>query len=261
VTADSDPRESQPQAWSRAAAEYEREFVDPYREPRGHPLLTALARIRGSEKMTALDLGCGIGPLLPELASRFARVEAVDFAPGMLDRARERCRTLGNVTFHERRLSDLAPFRGLADVAIAVNSLVMPDVAELDAVLAEVFACLRPSGHFLGIVPAMDGVLYHSLLLLERARAAGMPLAQARKSAAQHAEHHLYDFAFGGFAYRGIEQHFWQPFEVGLRLRRAGFVRVRREKARLSWDQHARGADFRGLPPPWDWFFQARRPR
>ncbi len=251
----------QSDAWSRAAGDYEREFVDPYRQTQDHPLLSALSRIRRPKSLTAADLGCGIGPLLPELAARFAHVHAIDFAPGMLARARERCRALDNVTFHEHRLDDLSPWRDTLDVAAAVNSLVMPDVAALDEVLKQVHACLRPGGHFLGIVPAIDGVHYHSLLLLDRARASGMPPAQAKKNAAAHAEHNLHDFAFGGFKYRGIEQHFWQPFEVGLRLRRAGFVRVRLAKVRLSWDQFACGGEFRELPPPWDWFFHARRPR
>jgi SAM-dependent methyltransferase len=251
----------QPEAWSRAAGDYEREFVDPYRGPPGHPLLAALARIRGAAALTAADLGCGIGPLLPELSGRFARVEAIDFAPGMLARARERCRSLTNITFHEHSLDDLSPWRGAIDVAASVNSLVMPDVAALDAVLLQIHDCLKPGGHFLGIVPAIDGVHYHSILLLDRARSAGLPPAQAKKNAAQHAEHHLHDFAFGDFAYRGIKQHFWQPFEVPLRLRRAGFRRVRRAKVRLSWDQFACGGEFRHLPPPWDWFFHARKPR
>jgi MFS family permease len=125
--------------------------------------------------------------------------------------------------------------------------------------LAEIHASLRPGGRFLGIVPAMDAVHYHSLLLLDRARAAGLPPEAARRNAAAHAEHGYYDFAFGGFRYKGIEQHFWQPFEIGLRLRKAGFRRVRRAKVRLAWEQFACGAELRHLPPPWDWFFSARR--
>lgn len=249
----------QSQAWSDAAGRYEEEFVAPYHGPAGDVLLRALADVPGAASLTAADLGCGIGPLLPWLSQRFARVHAVDFAPAMLDRARRRCSALGNVYFHLLPLDALAPLRGQLDLAVAVNSLVLPDLNRLEAALAEIHACLRPGGHFLGIVPAIDAVHYHTALLEGLARRAGLSPEEARRDAAEHGEHSLYDFAFGRFEYLGIQQHFWQPFEVKWRLRQAGFRRVRRAKARLSWAQFARGSELRGFPPPWDWFFHARR--
>jgi hypothetical protein len=105
----------------------------------------------------------------------------------------------------------------------------------------------------------MDAVHYYTMLLVDRALAAGKPLAAARKNAAHHAEHELYDFAFGQFRYKGLEQHFWQPFEIGYRLRRAGFGKVRRARVRLSWQQLACGNELKDQPPPWDWFVSAVR--
>ena len=64
-----------------------------------------------------------------------------------------------------------------------------------------------------------------------------MPEDKARRNAAHHAEHEYYDFAFGTFRFKGLEQHFWQPFEVRYRLRRAGFRRMRMAKVHLSWEQ------------------------
>ena len=248
----------QSQAWSEAAASYESEFVDPCRLPGANPLLDALAKLPQARGVAA-DLGCGVGPMLPLLSRRFKHVHAVDFAPGMLERARSRNADLPNLDFHQRPLTDLAPLHGTLAVAVAVNSLVMPELADLEKALAEIHASLRPGGRFLGIVPAMDAVHYHSLLLLDRARASGLPPEASRRNAAAHAEHGYFDFAFGGFRYKGIEQHFWQPFEIGMRLRKAGFRRVRRAKVRLAWEQFACGAELRHLPPPWDWFFSARR--
>lgn len=243
--------------WSEAADRYEEEFVDPYRPQSSGPLLEALAAIKRKGRVAA-DLGCGIGTLLPILAARFGHVHAVDFAPGMLRRARERCAGLTTITYHERRLTDLGELAGQIDVAVAVNSLVQPTVGEIDAVLRQARATLRPGGVFLGIVPAMDAVHYHTMLLIDRARERGMPEGQARHNAAKLGEHHLYDFATGGFAYLGLEQHFWQPFEIEYRLGRAGFREVRASKVTLTWDQFAAGGDFREFPAPWDWFFHAK---
>ena len=94
---------------------------------------------------------------------------------------------------------------------------------------------------------------------MDRALAAGKPLAAARKNAAHHADHACYDFAFGQFRYQGLEQHFWQPFEVRYRLERAGFSHIRLARVLLSWEQVACSDDLKAQPPPWDWCFKARR--
>jgi SAM-dependent methyltransferase len=244
--------------WSRAAEGYEEAFIDPDLPQVRNPLRAAVAELADPRK-TAADLGCGIGPLLPFLAERFGCVIAVDFAAGMLARARQRCRELANVEFLQRDLTELDELADRVDVAVAVNSLVLPDVAALDAALRSIHAALREGGHFLGIVPAMDAVHYFTMLLLDRARLSGMPADKARQNAAHHAEHAYYDFAFGTFRYQGLEQHFWQPFEVRYRLRRAGFRRVRLAKVHLAWQQFGCARDLGDQPPPWDWFFHAER--
>jgi SAM-dependent methyltransferase len=243
--------------WSQAAESYEQEFVDPYRADVRSPLQQALDRLPDRTVKVAADLGCGIGPLLPILAGEFRHVYALDFAEGMLARARETCRGLANVEFLQRPLTDLSSLAGRIDVAVAVNSLVMPVIPDLEASLQQIRLSLRPGGTLLGIVPAMDAVHYYTMLLVDRALARGLPLEAARKNAADHNDHELYDFAFGQFRYRGLEQHFWQPFEVRYRLRRAGFRRIRLARVLLAWEQFAWGSDFREQTPPWDWFFQA----
>jgi SAM-dependent methyltransferase len=244
--------------WSRASESYEEDFIDPYLPEVRNPLRQAIAELADQQR-TVIDLGCGIGPLLPFLAERFRRTLAVDFAEGMLARARERCQGLANVEFLQRDLTDLAGLEGQVDVAVAVNSLVLPDTAALDAALRAIHTTLREGGHFLGIVPAIDAVHYFTMLLLDRARLAGMPADKARQNAAHHAEHEYYDFAFGTFRFKGLEQHFWQPFEIRYRLRRAGFHRVRMAKVHLAWQQFGCDRDLGDQPPPWDWFFQAER--
>src|SRR6516225_4526856 len=99
----------QAQFWSRAAQTYEQDFVDPYRSEVRSPLRQALLDAANRTRRVAADLGCGIGPLLPFLAKHFRQVFAVDFAEGMLDRARTACRRLSNVEFLRAPLTDLQP--------------------------------------------------------------------------------------------------------------------------------------------------------
>src|SRR4051794_6634622 len=191
------PRVSdQSRAWSDVADRYENEFVDPYLRARRNPLLEQIAALTDAGSKTAADLGCGIGPLLPILAEKFQRVVGVDFAPGMLARARDRCRELGNVEILQRDLTDLGELKETVDVACAVNSLVMPRVEVIEQVLAQIRAARRRGGVLRSIVPAMDAIHYQTMLLADRARLTGMPGDAARRNAAQHAEHRLYDFAF-----------------------------------------------------------------
>ena len=249
----------QADAWSRAAGSYEADFIDPYRPDVRSPLGRALRRLADPAGRVVGDLGCGAGPLLPHLARLFHHVHAVDFAPGMLERARERCRELDNITFHECSLTGFRARTGLLDVAVAVNSLVMPRIPDIESALREILAALRPGGTLLGIVPAMDSVHYLTMLLVDRALTAGKPLEAARKSAAHFNEHPCYDFAFGQYCSQGLEQHFWQPFEVRYRLGRVGFQEVRLARVHLAWEQFACFEDLKVQPAPWDWFFSARR--
>jgi len=244
--------------WSQAAGAYEENFIDPFRSDVKNPLLRAIWRAAKPGTRVAADLGCGIGPLLPLLAKQFQRVYAVDFADKMLERARERTKDFSNVEFLQRRLSDLADLAGRVDVAIAVNSLVTTDIPELERSLRQVHSILRPGGHFIGIVPAMDAVHYYTMVLVDRALSQGKTMEAARKNAAHFNEHSFYDFAFSEYRYLGLEQHFWQPFEVRYRLRRAGFRRIRQTRVFLSWEQIACAEDLKDRPPPWDWFFEAR---
>src|SRR5262245_27026611 len=98
--------------WSRAAAVYEEELIDQYLPGVRNQLRQAPVELTDTNPQTVPYIRCGIGPLLPFLAERFGRVVAVDFAEGMLGRARERCAGIDNVEFLRRSLTDLAPLDG-----------------------------------------------------------------------------------------------------------------------------------------------------
>jgi SAM-dependent methyltransferase len=249
---------NQADAWGAIARDYEKEFVDPYRKDQHNPVLRALDRLPNAQQLTAADFGCGTGPLLPFLAERFGTVLAIDFSEKMLDRARQRVADKTNVQFMQLSFADLSSLAGQVDVCTSINSLVLPHVGEMHQALQQIRRCFKQHGRFFGIVPAMDGVHYYTMLLLDRALNTGKPLDAARKNAAYFGEHACYDFAFGQFLFRGIEQHFWMPFELRYRFRRAGFIKLQLRKLHLSWTHFAKGQEFKKYPAPWDWCFFAR---
>jgi ubiquinone/menaquinone biosynthesis C-methylase UbiE len=248
--------------WSRHAIRYEDLFVDPFAAGVENPLWDALAAIDDPANKTVIDLGCGIGPLLTHLLARFGRVIALDFAPGMLAAARKRLspEQAARVCFLERSMHQLEDLEGRIDVAVAVNSLVMPDVRVIDRTLRSIRACLHPQGALIGIVPAMDAIHYHTMLFLDQALDHGLDQAEAQRVAIEHAEHRYYDFAFGRFRFQGLRQKFWMPFELEYRLRKAGFGQPDLRQVRYPWDHGlVSGLELSNVPPSWDWFFRTGR--
>ena len=253
--------QNQDRHWSRHAARYDDVFVDPYDPAVESPLRNALDAILDASNKTVADLGCGTGPLLPYLVERFSRVIALDFAPGMLERAAERLdrETISRVTFLKRPMHQLEDLAGQVDVAVAVNSLVMPDVRLIDRTLQSIRACLRSGGQFLGVVPSIDTIYYHLMLLMDQSIDQGLETKEAKRLASLHGERRYYDFAFGEFHFEGLRQKFWQPFELEHRLHKAGFTSTTLGKVLYPWDESLAGSESMvGFPRSWDWFFVAR---
>jgi SAM-dependent methyltransferase len=256
-----DELQNQDRHWNRHAARYGEQFVDPYDSNVDSPLWGALAAIPDAATKTVADLGCGTGPLLPELAQRFHRVIALDFAPKMLKLAAARLDSAAaaKVAFLERPMHELDDLAGQLDVTISINSLVMPDVRLIDRTLRSVHASLKPGGFFLGVVPSIDTIYYHLLLLMDHALDQGIEPREARRVAELQLERRHYDFALGVFHFDGLRQKFWQPFEIEYRLNKAGFTSTNLAKVLYPWDDSVAGSATLGkFPRNWDWFFQSR---
>jgi SAM-dependent methyltransferase len=239
------------------AGDYFEAVVSPLRDGVPPPLLRVLDSIPGSRRLTAGDLGCGTGTLLPALADRFRRVEAVDFSAAMLARARTRCRQR-HVRLHRADLADLRKLHGRLDVAVAVNSVLSPDPARLDRIFAELAAVLRPGGVLVAIFPPMEAILYQGFLIHERERRHEPTGARLRTS--RILERAKYDFVHGTYNDAGGAQKFFYDFELRHRLRRAGFRRIRLGRVPYAWGDAVGGYEsFPGEPPMWDWLVQAVR--
>ena len=256
----SDETKAQGRHWSRHAAKYDDVFLDPFRPGVQNPVPLAVASIPNAASKTVIDLGCGTGSLLPMLVDTYKEVHALDFAPGMIRRSKERLGdNAGRVTFHARTMEDLADFAGRFDVAVAINSLVMPDVLQVDRTLRAIRMAMKPQGVFFGVVPSIDAIHYHTMLLLDRELDKGLDPEEAERVAAYHGEHRYYEFGFGRFSFQGLRQKFWQPFEIEYRMKRAGFATVELSRVLYPWDDHVPGEGaFAAHPPSWDWCFTAR---
>ena len=112
----------------------------------------ALAGVDLATGDTAIDVGCGPGRLLPELADRVGQsgtVLGVDAAPSMLAQARSRARKTGVTDRLSLALGDarrLPVGNAVADVVCVFDVLDLFARGDLRAVLAECRRVLGPNG-------------------------------------------------------------------------------------------------------------------
>ena len=124
-----------------------------------------LTRAHLSPDMRLLELGCGTGSTALVHAPYVARIEATDYAPRMIDIAREKAKAahVNNVTFSVAP-ADAPPFdAGSFDAVLALNLIhLMPDPAGTVRVCR---AMRRPGGVCATSTPALgDGPKWLRLL-------------------------------------------------------------------------------------------------
>ena len=126
----------------------------------------------------------------------------------MLESARNHLQpqVASRTTFLKRPMHELDDLAGRLDVAVAVNSLVMPDVRVIDRTLRSIRVSLKRDGLFLGIVPSIDAISYHLWLLADRLLDQGYEPRDAERLAALHVEKRHYDFALGRFQFQGLHR-------------------------------------------------------
>jgi ubiquinone/menaquinone biosynthesis C-methylase UbiE len=94
-----------------------------------------------------LEIGCGTGKNTALLAQVGARVHALDFSEGMIEKAKEKIKA-ENVNFSVADLTQRWPCEDAAYDLIVCN-LVLEHIEDLSFIFSEVFRVLKESGEFL----------------------------------------------------------------------------------------------------------------
>ena len=131
--------------WDRLADQYARQPIadeDAYR--------TKLKVTQGYFRpdMEVLEFGCGTGGTAIIHAPFVRRVRAIDFSEKMLEIARAKAADAGvdNISFERADIAELAEVDGRYDAVLGLSILHLLD--DKDAVIAKVFAMLKPGGIF-----------------------------------------------------------------------------------------------------------------
>ncbi len=247
--------------WDRISEDYYAEIISPIKNSSGRNLLLKAVKEFSSKRKVVADLGCGTGPLLRSLSRSYGSVYAFDFSSGMIEQAKNRNKSLKNVSYSVEDLSNLKVLKGKLDVAISVNSILAMESKKVDKIFGQIYNSLKKGGVFLSVLPAMESYLYQAMLIIEDQVHKGKSQTQARLKAARSIKPEEHDFLQSTITFDGdIEKTFYE-FEIYHRLKRAGFRDIRVSKICYNWkDWKDAGQDyFPKETPPWDWFVECKR--
>lgn len=105
-------------------------------------IVSLLSRLPVPASARVLDAGCGPGNLVPEFASRYRQVCAMDASPRMLHIARANGAGLGNVAYQVGSIEDLPYGDGSFDLVCSAG--VIEYLQHWDTALSELHRVLRP---------------------------------------------------------------------------------------------------------------------
>jgi SAM-dependent methyltransferase len=231
--------------WNRLAKKFETEACDISREESGDQVRRYLARARIPKKNGVLvDLGCGVGTFIREFGHRFGEVVGVEYAPGIIARAKQRCAGMDHVTWHNAGAAQAAARIGRrADLTVCMNVITSSNAATRTALWASLAAVTKTDGFALIVVPSIES----DDMVEETANKGRKP----RRTAAR---------AKGLVRRSGAMQKHFAREELNDNLARAGFAVTRMGRAFYPWSiEGMRETPARRANRPWDWLCLARR--
>lgn len=240
--------------WDKFAEDYYSEVISPIKNSINNPLLDDLKKI-DSKDLRVLEAGCGLGELVPFLSKNFREVVAFDFSNKMIDLAKQMNKQK-NVSLSVLDMTKI-DFSDEFDVVVSVNSLLMPDLADLNLAFERIYASLKKGGKLLAIVPSIESHIYQGMLVLDKCIEKGDSPSKALSLARKSVQPERYDFVQGVIEFDGDLQKAFYRFEIIYRLSKVGFKNFKVDKVYYSWKEwkEAGYGYFPREKEPWDWYF------
>lgn len=237
---------------------YFEEVISPFSDERAAAVIRRTIGRFASKRKTILELGCGIGVLVPFMSENFKKVFATDYSQGMVNRAMKMNRKVKNVNFKKKDMRKLN-YNNHFDVIVMVNSLISPSIKQVSHIISNIYKSLKERGVLVGVIPSMEYALYAAMLVYER-ESQSNPKHVAVKKTKEIIGARSYDFMLGFVSDEGKKQKHFYEFEIEYRLRKAGFKKIKISKIYYSWDALGNpDAYFPTEKPIWDWLVVARK--
>jgi trans-aconitate methyltransferase len=242
--------------WDELAERYHDEVISPFYGKVKNPIYDELASIKNKNKKSIAEFGCGLLYLHKEL-SCFKEVHASDFSQKMVDIAALKAGKYKNISIKKEDLRNIN-HKNKFDVVISVNAVIMPSLNDIKKCFKNIHSSLKSKGQVFMILPSMESVLYHGMLLLNDENLKNEN--KAVKSAKGKFEHKKYDMFLGIYNEQGDKQKFYYEHELVYLLKKAGFKDIKISKVLYPWGKDI--SDYKSFPKEdklWDWFVSARK--
>lgn len=242
--------------WDEIAKNYYEEVISPFQKKVKNPLYREIRKIRNKKQKVVAEFGCGYFVLADFLSKNFKKVYASDFSSEMVKMAQKKCSELKNVVVRKENMVRMKHEKKF-DVVLSINSILMPSFKEIKRAIKNIYNSLKEGGVCFIIVPSMESLLYHGLLLLD------LELKKTRENTAKRRIKEKLglkkmDFLFGYFREGKYKQKFYYMHEIKYLVKKAGFKNISISKVEYSWKSDI--GDYERFPKEeklWDWFVKA----
>src|SRR5580704_7641482 len=231
-------------SWNRLADKFETDVCDITRTETSNQLSRCVDAVAPSPRRSVLvDLGCGIGTFIAQFGDRFREIVAVDIAPRMVERAKERCNGgLPKTTWFAMGIERAAKLIGTrADLTVCLNVITSPQRARQHGLWASVAAVTKPRGYALVVVPSIE-----SARMVRAVETRGRKRVKPRE-------------ADGVVRRADVWVKHYAREELDALLPRYGLVARRIAHGYFPWTQEGLTKPRSSDASPWDWVCLAQR--
>lgn len=246
--------------WEKLGKDYDSEVFDVFANDTARTVASQIEAWAGPRKHAA-DFGCGVGKFLPLLSDGFATVRALDFSKSCLRDGENRFRHLTNVAFQHFDMCSTRRACGAVDFILSVNALLTPALDQQLAMFKTLSRHLKPGGHLVLVVPAMESALLAADRMLQWNLRSGMTPRQAAKAARSRARRKELDIRSDGVVeIDGAATKHYRREELIDRLGGIGFEISSLDRVEYSWATEFNSPPrWMKAPLPWDWCVSAAR--
>ncbi len=246
-------------AWDEIASEYYEHIISPISHYTYNPLFEDLKKIRSKSKKEVGDFGCGTGSLLELLSQKFKKVHAMDFSKQMIEASKNNCQHLDNIKYYTQSL--IRPFPKKLDCIVTINSIISPNLNDLEKIFKNINNALKKDGDFIAILPSIESIKeeFQRTYKKELKKYKSHDMAQAR--AKKKLQIHRLDPLLGTYDTDDMKQKYFSKYEIEKYLHNHSFKLKKIDKVIYDkkFSYNYLDKDINNHTPMWDWYIYATK--